>query len=230
MLKKNNKNVIKAYNNQNIIKKMYMNNNVVFEYNGLPQGYQQCKYIGSTGTQYIDTGVKGNSEIKIDTVFEITNTKQVQFFFGSRKSTSVQTFVFLSVSGANNPWSFRSDFNNKIGQIQTKKISNMTGYPLFHVIKNKNVTTIENNEFINDISYGNFTSNYNIYIFAANTNNTASNFSYMKLYSFKVFKNDILIQNLIPCLDDNDVPCLYDLVSKTTFYNRGTGTFDYELL
>lgn len=51
----------------------------------------------------------------------------------------------------------------------------------------------------------------------------------MKLYSFKVFKNDILIQNLIPCLDDNDVPCFYDRVDKQTYYNRGTGTFEYEL-
>ena len=45
-----------------------------------------------------------------------------------------------------------------------------------------------------------------------------------------MFKNNILIQNLIPCLDDNDVPCFYDSVNKQTHYNRGSGDFLYELL
>lgn len=229
MIKKDNKLVCKIYDGENTVERIYKGTDKVYEY--LPIGYRECKYIESTGTQYIDTGVKGNSEIKIDTIFEITNTKQLQFFFGSRQSVSAQTFCFISVSSTNNSWGFRSDFNNKMGQYQTENISRMTGYPLFHVIKNKNVTTIENNAFINDISYGSFTSNYNIYIFTVNNNNTASsNFSYMKLYSFKVFKNDILIQNLIPCLDNNDVPCFYDSVNKQTHYNRGTGTFGYELL
>jgi hypothetical protein len=229
MIVRNDKKVSKIYRGEATIQRIYKGTDKVYEY--LPIGYKECKYIKSTGTQYIDTGVKGNSEIKIDTLFEITNAKQTQFFFGSRQSVSVQTFCFLSVSGTGNPWGFRSDFNNNFGVVQTEKISDMTGYPLFHVIKNKNVTTIENNEFINNISYGSFTSNYNIYIFTVNNNNTASsNFSYMKLYSFKVFKNDILIQNLIPCLDNNDTPCMYDLVTKQTYYNRGTGTFDYELL
>lgn len=227
MIKNNDKLVCKIYNGENTIERIYKGTDKVYEF--LPIGYKECQYIESTGTQYIDTGVKGNSEIKIDIIFEITNTKQTQFFFGSRQSVSAQSFCFLSASGTNNPWGFRSDFNNRYGQFQTENISNMTGYPLFHVIKDKNVTTIENNEYINNISYGNFTSNYNIYIFTINTNNNTSNFSYMKLYSFKVFKNDILIQNLIPCLDNNDTPCLYDLVSKTTFYNLGTGTFGYEL-
>lgn len=229
MIKKDNKLVCKIYDGENIVGRIYKGTDKVYEY--LPIGYKECKYIESTGTQYIDTGVKGNSEIKIDTIFEITNTQATQFFFGSRQSTSTKTFSFISTNYTNNPWTFRSDFNNKLGQIQNEKISNMTGYPLFHVIKNKNVTTIENNAFINNISYGSFTSNYNIYIFTVNNNNTASsNFSYMKLYSFKVFKNDILIQNLIPCLDNNATPCMYDLVTKQTYYNRGTGTFDYELL
>ena len=228
MIVRNDKKVSKIYRGEEKIQRIYKGTDKVYEY--LPIGYKECKYIQSTGTQYIDTGVKGNSEIKIDTIFEITSTRQTQFFFGSRQSVSAQTFCFLSVAGTDNPWSFRSDFNNNFGVIQNERISNMTGYPLFHVIKDKNVTTIENNEYQNSISYGNFTSNYNIYIFAVNNNNNASNFSYMKLYSFKVFKNDILIQNLIPCLDDNDVPCFYDSITKQTYYNRGSGTFNYELL
>ena len=47
----------------------------------------------------------------------------------------------------------------------------------------------------------------------------------MKLYSFKIYDDDILIGNFIPVKDENDVVCLYDKVSATYFYNLGTGTF-----
>ena len=190
--------------------------------------YERVEYIESTGTQYIDTGVKGNSEIKIDTIFEITNTKAIQFFFGSRQSTYAQTFSFICANYTDNPWTFRSDFNNKLGQIQTERISNMTGYPFFHVIKDKNVTTIENNEYQNDISYSNFTSNYNIYIFTVNTNNNTSNFSYMKLYSCKIYDAGVLVRDFIPVRDLSNRPCLYDKVEDKFYYNKGSGEFLYE--
>ena len=36
--------------------------------------------------------------------------------------------------------------------------------------------------------------------------------------------------NLIPCLNEHNVPCMYDTVSGKSYYNKGTGTFGYELL
>ena len=36
--------------------------------------------------------------------------------------------------------------------------------------------------------------------------------------------------NLIPCLNAHNVPCMYDTVSGKSYYNKGTGTFGYELL
>ena len=36
--------------------------------------------------------------------------------------------------------------------------------------------------------------------------------------------------NLIPCLNEHNVPCMYDMVSGKSYYNKGTGTFGYELL
>lgn len=36
--------------------------------------------------------------------------------------------------------------------------------------------------------------------------------------------------NLIPCLNEYNVPCMYDTVSGKSYYNKGTGTFGYELL
>ena len=36
--------------------------------------------------------------------------------------------------------------------------------------------------------------------------------------------------NLIPCLNEHNVPCMYDTVSGKSYYNKGTGTFGYKLL
>lgn len=49
-----------------------------------------------------------------------------------------------------------------------------------------------------------------------------------KLFSFSMKKNGIMAIDLWPCLDEEGVPCLYDRISKTYFYNSGTGQFEYE--
>lgn len=46
-----------------------------------------------------------------------------------------------------------------------------------------------------------------------------------KLYSAKFTKNDVLARDMLPALDSTGTPCLYDLVTKQTFYNDGTGAF-----
>lgn len=53
-----------------------------------------------------------------------------------------------------------------------------------------------------------------------------------KLYSCKIWdENGKLVRYFVPCLDANDTPGLYDVITKDTFYNRASGTtgFLYEL-
>lgn len=40
-----------------------------------------------------------------------------------------------------------------------------------------------------------------------------------KIYSCKATRNGELVQNLVPCLDENRIACFYDTISKTTLYN-----------
>lgn len=35
--------------------------------------------------------------------------------------------------------------------------------------------------------------------------------------------------HLIPCLDENKIPCMYDLISGQTFRNKANGTFGYKI-
>ena len=43
----------------------------------------------------------------------------------------------------------------------------------------------------------------------------------------KIYQSDELVFDGIPVLDNNNTPCMYDLVTETFFYNQGTGTFGY---
>ena len=52
--------------------------------------------------------------------------------------------------------------------------------------------------------------------------------NFMKVYYNRIYNaNNELIQDLRPCLDPNNVACMYDMVSETYFYNQGTGEFGY---
>lgn len=39
----------------------------------------------------------------------------------------------------------------------------------------------------------------------------------------RLYKNGELVRDLIPAVDQNGVVCLFDYVTKSYFYNQGTG-------
>lgn len=49
----------------------------------------------------------------------------------------------------------------------------------------------------------------------------------IRTYEFKAYKENDLILDLIPVLDKNNEPCLYDQVGNLFYYNQGTGSFLY---
>lgn len=65
---------------------------------------------------------------------------------------------------------------------------------------------------------------HDVYLFGTNRGNIKRYFS-GRIYGFYL-EGQI---NLIPALDRNDTPCMYDTVSKKPFYNAGSGEFLYEL-
>ena len=46
-----------------------------------------------------------------------------------------------------------------------------------------------------------------------------------EIYECSAYKNGVLCSKLIPCLDRNNRPCMYDTIRKITLYNLGTNEF-----
>ena len=179
----------------------------------LPLDYQQVKYIESTYGQYIDTGIKGSSKVKLkfDGAFGRTGAT---FFTGSRTSSAADFFCFFD-----NPSNLEFKYYKSLYQVPNtskEKISveiSKDGYYLDDVLQ----YSLPQTEWSN---------NYNITIFAVNT---AGKFQYgkgHKLYSYKMYEDNILVRDFIPCYRKTDnVVGLYDMKNAKFYEKQGTGNF-----
>ena len=184
---------------------------------GLPSGYTAVNYLQSSGTQYIDTGRKLTQDSDITIDFSIVGEiKRNAGIFGSRESASKNNLALFQVTQPN-------AFNGDFSEYQNHRLSVDSSLNRIKIRMNKA------GGWVNDIlkkswsNVANFETPTNGLIFDVGNNNWTNNKAVMRLYSY----TDGDAQRLIPCLDTNGVPCLYDLISKTTLYNQGTGSFTW---
>lgn len=81
--------------------------------------------------------------------------------------------------------------------------------------------------------YPNGDSTYNVYLFTANNVGVPYTGANVRIYDYWVKDKDGKeVQHLVPILDANGVPCMYDLVGKQFYYNQriGLDNFRYEIL
>ena len=180
------------------------------QFKEVPLNYKKIEYLESTKErEYIDTGLKISNNTKIE-------IKGKQYNDGS-SLTGVNPL--LAITSAGGYWRFR--FNNMV--IDTN-ISARKSEALIVLDKGK---CYLDNVFVGEITNNAFNSTYTNILFGRriNTNGNNEEVNKQRIYYFKQYENDILVQNLIPCLDSNNRPCMYDTVSGQTFYNQGTGEF-----
>ena len=183
----------------------------------LPSGYTAVEYLQSSGSQYIDTGRKLTQDSDITIDFSIVGELYKNAgIFGSRESASKNNLTMFQQTGPN---AFNVDFS------EYQKHRFQTDSSLNRIKIRMNKTGV----LVNDIlkkswsDVANFETPTNGLIFDVGNNNWTGNKAVMRLYSY----TDGDAQRLVPCLDTNGVPCLYDLIGKTALYNQGTGAFTW---
>ena len=192
----------------------------VQQHGGLPAGYQEVEYIESTGTQYIDTGIKLNQDSKIITEIQLTNDgSQPNAMFGSRTSSTENNFECVSSSSSN--VGIRIDFQSYETNRLTTEFNNEKNY----IVISKTLMQI-GERTKRQISYTDFETTSNCYIFYVSGENIYGQKAQMRLYNFKIYQNDVLIKDFIPCYrkSDNEIG-LYDTVNNVFYTNQGTGEF-----
>ena len=188
--------------------------------------YIPIEYLESTGTQWIDTNVQFNSlTMSFDIVFE-TNyiPSNYTFLFGAGSSSSENRF-WLIVGSNNTQIGYGTQYYDAIS-VQNKKIRYKADidetnayFSFIDTSANQNILYVTKNK-------QNFVTNNNIFLFRTNRVQVSSDSTYRgKIYSCKIYDNDILIRDFIPVLDYNGIPCLFDRVEGKFYYNQGTGQF-----
>lgn len=180
-------------------------------------GYVPVEYLKSTGTQYIDTGIKVNSDYSVE-VKGIFNCGQVAL--GQENDSFQRGNFVLAIACGNQGSSWGKYFGDttatQLGinssQIFTLKI-NKTG------IYNGDVQKISVSEPPFKI-----VATKNLLLFATKSSYlgwSSDSFVYVKIWD----DNNMLIRHFIPAIDSNGTPCMFDKVENKLYYNQGTGDF-----
>lgn len=192
--------------------------------------YTELEYIQSTGTQWIDTGVIGASNIKIVLVGTmISSASTWNTIFGAKSSSGLRYQVALNNEKA--PYFYFNNMSsNKSGTLGSaiwgRKFTLTFGMNDGLVIAFDAGTTFS---LSIDSAYKNtFTTGTNIPLLCRNGGDWSHDQpSRMKIYSCKLYDitTNTLLRDFIPVRTVNGVICLYDKVSDAYCYNGGTGNF-----
>ena len=193
----------------------------------IPFGYKRCKFLKKSGTAYIDTGIIPDKSMDYDIVFDVESTYQGVLY------------VFGSDSSYRKGFNLSADLTAKEG-IRACKFSEGGVYQTYIKLNSGaqySVQMRENHLAVNSKVFsavsGIYVCAHSLILFGTNrTGKAMVNDTYcrnLRIYSFTISKDGNKIMNLIPAINPNGIPCMYDTVSKQTFYNAGTGNFLYEL-
>ena len=221
-MKYGNNTISSVLKGSNKISKILFNNNVVYRRSLLPDGYTRCEYLENMdSSQYINTGILASSSVEYELEFQCPYySGGINQIFGGRiryfPSINCAMNGNVTVSHGNSgSYEFKFNFTNLN---QKFRIS------VFDAVLTCN-DVVGRTDLTSKFSTG-----YNIYLFTLNNQGTADiRSSHNRIYSCKLYENSVIVRDFIPCLDKNGKPCMYDTVSKTPFYNQGTGEFLYSV-
>lgn len=217
--------------------KLMVDGKVAWERGGLPAGYQRCSFlqgVGNDTTYFVIPQIDiTNSpwvllECMYPTYSEDTNAfgsiiSDVLFEQGIGWQGNAFSYNYGNGYGMTGGYIINAQTENGVLQA-----SELAGKRLLIEYKNDTfyLDGIEQTIAKNHIyATGSLGIAKDVYLFGTNRGKTKRYFG-GKIYRFFV-ENQI---DLIPSLDRNGIPCMFDLISRNTFYNQGTGEFLYELV
>ena len=191
----------------------------------LPKGFKRVEYLENTGVtsarNWISTGIVPDTTTRWEVRLSFNNTSTGKLM-GSGYATPTRFNIGIESS------KFRFAFNGWFDA--NPDITTPDTNPHTWIMDAPSKTfTIDEYSTTTTQTFG--TSTFPIALFgrcnSGNGNTETSNAVIGKIYYSKIWQNDVLVSDMIPVLDNNGIPCMYDKVSGELFYNRGTGQFTY---
>lgn len=182
------------------------------------------EYLESSGTQYIDTGIKGKSGISAKTKVNYSYLSGTASHAIGGEYTS-NTSCYFGMVRANGHFTYL--YKNSVVETTTT-LSTNTDYDIDITLNNGNQRFVINGNVVSTGTVsGDFTSTNNLFLYAINSVNGADVFGSLKMYYMKIYENNTLSRDYIPCKDENNVGFMFDRVTHTAYLNAGTGSFTF---
>ena len=185
----------------------------------LPLEYQAVEYLEGDGTAYITipnqtAGWKTRIEAELEPLSVPVDSDHGQTgVYG--EWTNGKTYRAYWNNSQSPTWSFAPG----VGNIPVT----LTRQKLTHDAKNGKITIDGNTRSFTPPTEWSVTKNFMIYRGDVGGNYYSAN---MRIYSFKIYNDDVIDKNLIPCYRKSDnTPGLYDAIGGTFYTNAGTGAF-----
>ena len=175
----------------------------------LPIGYKRLEYVESDGTNHIDTGVIGKSGLSCEGRMSFVVVPNDSTFIGSRRDWS-DTRLYLLHYYQKPTYGY-----GKYYPCGTVAKAN-TIYDFATILKvgeqrfTWNGGVIGTNNLTDELNTG-----YTMYIFALNQANAQKMPTKGRLYYLKIWDNDVLVRDYIPCMNKEGVCGLWDKVNGT---------------
>ena len=189
----------------------------------LPSGYTKCVYLQSDGTQWIDTGHIPTDETGLrikaqrlnygDFVPFGANTSDSVYVQAPRWNTSSKYMVY--------------SWNTYSAPFQYDKGDDLIYSSSLNLYNDRTIRmNSEDTNWTGLLSSTLGTMTYSLWLFSYNYRG-AYNATYGKwggrIYRAQITQGDTLIRDFVPCLDANNRPCMYDLVTQEPYYNQSGG-------
>lgn len=176
----------------------------------LPSGYTQLEYIESSGTQYIDTGLKPTQDYSMTIKCQSTGTSSNTYAGCDTNWQNTGFFIGVSVF--------------EFGNASTMSAQNYGENPVVLTL-DKTGGYKDGAKTWNNTSTATFQTVSNLTLFALNRNGTIREYLTGKIYYCTISDNGTLVRNFIPCKNSDGVIGMYDTIGAQFYQNSGTGTF-----
>ena len=198
----------------------------------LPAGYTEVEYIQGDGSSacFVTTYTPHPQTDKAEAVVEwpssvddaLSGNQSVWCARGATTSTGTWTLHMLGNSGGK----FRFDYSSASGNLLEPALSTDVKYT---VTADRNAVSWSGGNGDTHTPVADFNAAGNVMVlFAVYSGNSINankgNYGKHRLYSFKVWRSDVLIHDFVPCRDPNGVATMVDVCYNAALDRAGTFT------
>lgn len=188
--------------------------------NNFSNNYTKVQYIEGTGTQYIDTLYRLNSNSNVSIEYKLTELDTItrgRGIFGCYEGPKSRYEIFARKDGYVEP-GFYDVYDSKTLQLDLDR----------HTIVIQNgEACLDNNRSVS-LGKGTFEQKNTAYLFHFNSEITDYLPMKGRIYSAKIWDGEKIVRDLVPCYRNHDNTAgMYDMVEDIFYTNSGTGTFLY---